>query len=185
MKNGDKIYVVRYSTKDYEKCIEDHEAICEQYGYCWFAKCGKKISSATLDTILLEKAKVLLYSREKSYLADLEGYSFSIPNEAVPAYYNDYLYLNMERIAVFLKLRNISKLVTDITGNLRAISTGRIVENIFRHSSCSNLYAIYESDEEKNKRTECVYNHEGFCENAKSVNYMYKCERPKACEKFE
>lgn len=184
MEHGTKVYVVRYNTKYYEKCIEDHQAVCDKYKYCWFAKCGKKVSENTLIQILQDKAYVLLYSRDKSFLADIESYSFEIPEVAVPEYYNDFLFLNHEKIAVFLKLKNIRELKKDITGNLRAITTGRIVADIFKHSSCANVYAEYESDEEKSKRNICVYNKEGFCQNKRSVNYMYKCEKPAQCSKF-
>lgn len=186
MKDGTKIYVIRYSEKPYKNCMYEHKQVEKEVGYCWFAKWGKKVSENTLKEILTDKALILLYYKNKSFLADLIEYSFTPPMSGYPDYYDEVVFQDYERIAVYLKLKKIREVDSDIIEKLITNSTGRVVDEIFHHSSCSNVYSTYYEDitSELQDGDACIYIRKKRCSNKKCVNYDYFCEKPMQCTKY-
>lgn len=186
MEDGTRVYVIRYSEKPYANCIYEHQKIENEVGYCWFAKWGKKVLDATWKEVMNDNAYILLYYKDKSYLAKLIGFSHDRPSIGYPEYYNQIVFENNSKISVYLKLNNFKKVESTIIEKLITNSTGRVVEEIFHHSSCANVYATYYEDisEELHDEDACIYVRKNRCGNKKCVNYEYLCEKPKQCKKY-
>ena len=58
LQQGQKLLVLRYGKQIIENCIELHQEIIEEIGYCWFGKLGTVPSKNPL--MLCWKRKILL-----------------------------------------------------------------------------------------------------------------------------
>ena len=186
MLNDERVYVIRYNDKVQKNCIPEHMKIEDANGYCWFAKCGSKISERVLNSLIKDKIKIILYSRKKTYIADLAEFKYEIQNYGYPEYYENTIFQTKRKVAVFLKLFNITEIDGYVINKLRAISTGRIVSDIFWHSSCSNVFAVYldTDNEELFKRRNCSFLKNGVCENKTSITYGSECFHAYKCDRY-
>ena len=51
MVEGQKFLVVRFGTNIVEDCVNKHQEVIEQKGYCWFGKIGVVPSKKVLQSV--------------------------------------------------------------------------------------------------------------------------------------
>ena len=191
--SGQNLLVLKYSTKIKKDIIDEHKALIDKNGYCWYGKLGNATSEQIVSSIKgADNPAIILYTKGKLFLCDFVEMTTSRPSSGYPAYYDkEYIYPSC-----FFKLTSIDEAPLDILGYLIVRSSGRILSDIFsKQCMASTLFVAYKKVEElpsipKNKvakgqavpKTEiCKYSQNRICECRKSVNFRYPCERPMTC----
>ena len=57
LKNGQKTLIIRYGKKG--NCIEEHNSVIEEDGYCWFGKIGVVPSAKVVQAVLEEDNPII------------------------------------------------------------------------------------------------------------------------------
>ena len=196
MKKGQQFILLRYSNTIVPNTIEQHKAIIDELGYCWFGKIGvvpsAKIRKAILDE---EEPCILLYTRGIVHECRLLDISEKKPAYGCPAYYET------EGIipSVYFKLLSIDPVAIKELERYRVISTGSPLLDAVGRSMTSYFFAEWtdgtartnvekkiEKAAKKEKRellppNDCVYRKEGKCTLKSCINYKYECDRPSRC----
>ncbi len=138
MKKGQQFILLRYSNNIVPDTIEQHKAIIDELGYCWFGKIGvvpsAKIQKAILDE---EEPRILLYTKGIAHECRLLDISEKKPAYGCPAYYE------MEGIypSVYFKLPSIDPVAIKELERYRVISTGSPLLDAVGRSMTSYFFA--------------------------------------------
>ncbi len=201
IQQGQKLLILRYGKQIVENCIELHQGVIEETGYCWFGKLGIVPSKTSIDAVLdEEKPAIILYARGSAFLCEISEVIYEKPDVGYPSYYKTELFDKLSYPTIYFKLVSIEPLNIDELEKFTVISSGNNVINTLLHSMSSFLFISYgktdvikEETNEKKKITapkkeklaenDCVYKKDGKCSLKSFVNYQYECERPSTCMK--
>lgn len=198
MKKGQHFLLLRYSNNIVPNTIEQHTAIIEELGYCWFGKIGI-VPSPRIQRELLaeEEPRIILYSRGVAHECLLLAISEKKPSNGCPKYYET------EGVypSVYFKLGFIEPIHIAELDRYRIVSTGRTLTDAIWHSMTSYFFAewpdgisrlapqktITTVKKEKTREllppNDCVYRKNGKCTCRSCISYQYECERPSMCLK--
>ena len=203
MVDGQKFLVIRFGTNIVEDCVEKHQDIIEQNGYCWFGKIGVVPSQKVLQSVFEEeKPTLILYTRNKAYICELLETTDKKPIEGYPKYYEDELFETGRVPKIYFKLRSIHKMELSELSKCIICSSGNGLLNTLNKSMSSFFVAevpnsnsirredvtIKKTRPQKNKTNkldinDCLYRKDGKCNLKGFVNYQYECTRPSNCIK--
>lgn len=198
MRKGQQFLLLRYSNNIVPDTIQQHQAVIDKLGYCWFGKIGvvpsAKIQKAILDE---DEPRIILYTRGVAHECHLLGIAEKKPSEGCPKYYEtEGVFPN-----VYFKLASIEPVEIPALDKYSIISTGRKLPDAIWHSMTSYFFAEWPDREKKipgEKRrevqakkekiellptTDCVYRKNGKCTCRSCISYQYECERPSMCLK--
>ena len=181
MRDRQKYLLLRYSDVE-RNCIDLHQEIIQQVGYCWFGKIGSVPSSKMLSEVFFEQSPVLvLYRKNASYICELEKYTLQTPNKGIPEYYNS----KGINPSIYFCLRSITQCDNSLFHTSIVMSTGAYVEDVIYRSRIPFMLCQYidESKMPPLAEDDCRYQKDGFCTCRSCVNYDCLCERPKQCTK--
>ena len=191
---GQRVLIIRYGKK--KDCIEKHQEVLENIGYCWFGKIGVIPSAKVIKAIQDEDVpKIVLYSQGKSFVADMTEVSYEKPQEGYPAYYQTELFDETVFPKSYYKITSIKPLDGNDLDKLRIVSSGSRALDTLNRSMSSFFFAefgkarLVSTIEKKTKRpkikeidiNDCVYRKNGMCGRKGFINYGYECERPSGC----
>ena len=194
LQEGQKVLIIRYGKK--ADCIERHEEVINELGYCWFGKIGVVPSSKVINAILSEdEPRIVLYSQGKGFVAAVEGVEYEKPTLGYPDYYQRELYDELVFPKCYFKITSIRKLSSEEMAKLKIVSSGNSAVETLNSSMSSFFYAEYgktklvvaEPKKLKNNKkqvlesNECYYRKNGKCQKKGFVNYEYDCDRPNTC----
>ena len=191
--SGQNLLVLKYSTKLKKDIIDQHKALIDKNGYCWYGKIGGITSEQIVYSLkAADNPAIILYTKGKLFLCDFIEMTTDRPSSGYPAYYDEeYIYPSC-----YFKLKSIDEASLGILDYLIVRSSGRILSNIFsKQCMASTFFVAYEKVEELPPMPEikttkrkgvvtteiCKYSRKGICGCRKSVNYRYSCERPMTC----
>lgn len=201
LQQGQKLLVLRFGKQIVENCIELHQEIIEEKGYCWFGKLGTVPSKKSIDAVLdEEKPSIILYARGSAFLCEISEVIYEKPDEGYPGYYKNELFDKLSFPTIYFKLLSMEVLNVNDLEKFTVISSGNSAINTLLHSMSSFLFISYgksdsikQEPKEKKKATtrrneklpenDCVYKKDGKCSLKSFVNYQYECERPSSCMK--
>lgn len=204
---GDKFLVLKYNNGIYD-CINNHRAVLENNGYCWFGKIGAVPAERALgEKLNPDKPLVVLYCQGDAFVCSLIDVSFEKPSEGCPPYYNAFMYDRNIFPKMYFKLGSLEEIPKEIFSKCISLSSGRLLTETVSRSMASFFYGEYPitdnpilvepapmNKEIKEKRTRkkqkvavdknsCIYTVNGVCTNKQCINYKYECERPSSCMK--
>lgn len=194
LQEGQKVFIIRYGKKS--DCIEKHNEVIVDKGYCWFGKIGVVPSKKAVDAIFIEKfPKIILYSQGKGYIADVDEIVYEKPADGYPDYYQKELFDELVLPKSYFILTSIEQITNEDLSKLKVVSSGSQALETLNRSMSSFFFAEYGRatpvviEEKKSKRVknqkidinECQYQKNGKCTKKGFVNYEYECERPSAC----
>lgn len=203
LQQGQKLLVLRYGKQIVQNCIELHQEIIEEKGYCWFGKLGTVPSKKSIDAVLEEeKSSIILYARGSAFLCEINEVTYDKPDEGYPDYYKNELFDKFTFPTIYFKLASMESLNVNELEKFTVISSGNSAINTLLHSMSSFLFISYgktdvtKADPIEKKKTmtrkkeklpenDCVYKKDGKCSLKSFVNYQYECERPSTCMKQE
>lgn len=179
-------------------CIMEHRKIIEKYGYCWLGKAGKISSQKNIMWVLKEDNPILLiYINRELYICRLTDVSTEVPTEAVPSYYEEYLYEQCIFPNMYFRITSIDEY--DITNleKYTVVSTGNNVGAILPRCMASSIFAEYKDDNiirdygkgiklkqrELLDKNDCIYRKFNKCTLKTCINFQYECDRPSTCAK--
>lgn len=192
-----KILILRYGSNIMSNCMQLHQEVLDNNGYCWFGKLGRAPSDKVIQQILMDgKGYVVLYAREGVYVAKFTEVTNKRPLNAYPEYYNSLLYDEGYIPSVYFKLVTLESLPGGILQNLVVSSSKNALMDTLNKSMNSFFCAEYKGKQEPIKGQKhvekeekkinpvvdgCRYRENGKCNRRGFVNYQYECERPKSC----
>lgn len=197
LQQGQKLLILRYGKQIIENCIELHQEVIEEFGYCWFGKLGTVPSKKSIDAVLEEEnPSIILYARGLAFLCVIGEVTYDKPEKGYPDYYNAELYDKCSYPTIYFKLASIEQIDVNELEKFTVISSGNSAINTLMHSMSSFLFISYGKAEisklepkEKPKvnkkgklpENDCVYKKDGICSLKSFVNYQYECNRPSTC----
>ena len=108
MVEGQKFLVVRFGNNIVEDCVNKHQDVIEQKGYCWFGKIGVVPSKKVLQSVFEEEFPTLvLYTRNKAYICELLDTTEDKPVEGYPNYYEEELFNTGRNPKIYFKLKSM------------------------------------------------------------------------------
>lgn len=161
LQQGQKLLVLRYGKQIVENCIELHQEVIDEKGYCWFGKLGTVPSKKSIDAVLdEEKPSIILYARGSAFLCEISEVGYEKPNEGYPVYYKKELFDKLSFPTIYFKLVSMESLNVNELDKFTVISSGNSAINTLLHSMSSFLFisygktdAIIEEPKEKKKAT--------------------------------
>ena len=199
-----KALLLRYSDFQGYDTIEEHKAVIHSFGYCWFGKFGKKISSKYLSQFMGDSTScmVFLYTAGVLHKGQMNAVSYERPINGYPVYYDDFLYKKEDFIPqVFLRLTSIESVALDTLEQYVVVSSGKPILYDLK-KTISSFIIIQDRDDwvppVKKRRVvkekpvqrvnpvntnSCVYRKGGSCTNRRCINFSYECDRPSSCAK--
>lgn len=206
MKPGQKILVLRYGNNIISDCIEKHQEVIKEYGYCWFGKIGTSPSTKIINALLAEdEPEIILYKKGKAHMCRLEEISDKKPDKGYPDYYQEYLYDQLIFPKVYFKLTSIEEIeLKELDKCIVCSSLSHLMDTLNRSMSSfifamvpdPNAKAINVKEQTKGEKTkptrkkkdlldknDCVYRKDGKCSNRSCISYQYECEHPSVCIK--
>lgn len=203
MVEGQKFLVVRFGTNIVEDCVNKHQEVIEQKGYCWFGKIGVVPSKKVLQSVFDEERPTLvLYTRNKAYICELLDTTEEKPSEGYPNYYVEELFNTGRNPKIYFKLKSMQVwelsemnkcVVCSSRNNLmqtlnKSMSSFFFAEMLDPNATrgIGSLGKEKTTGKEKKKKldiNDCVYRKDGKCNMKSFVNYQYECTRPSTCLK--
>lgn len=194
-----KILVVRYGTNIINNCIELHQNVIQDTGFCWFGKIGRVPSKKIIDTIMGEEEKtIILYSRAGGiYMCSIEEITATPPQENYPEYYDSILKANGYKPSIYFKLTSITEIkYSDLSKYIIVSTKGSLTETL-NHSMNSLFLAAEKKDfkassgsnhsssaqQSRLSKKDCKYRVNQKCTLKSCVNYQYECLHPDICIK--
>ena len=194
---GQKLLVLRYNIKAEPKCIELHQKVIDQKGYCWFGKIGKIPSPWMLEAVFADgNPSIILFNRSGAFLAGVSDFSYETQYEGTPEYYSSQLYKNGMYPESYFKLKSIQIIDFNELNDFYVVSScKRLMDTLNGRAMSSFFFVSYKElpssltrntvsdrfDQKKQQGNVCRYAKNGMCTNRKSVNFRYDCENPNAC----
>lgn len=84
------LILMRYSNKIESDCVNKHIDILNKNGKVWFAKCGNKLTNKNIDMFMNNNQhRIILYSRDGIFLANVTEIRFDKPKDCYPNYYDE------------------------------------------------------------------------------------------------
>jgi len=196
-----KILILRYGTNIVSNCIQLHEDVIRQYGYCWFAKLGRAPSKKVISDVFKDgKGIVILYSKGAAFVCHFIDITEKRPIEAYPMYYDEYIYGSGYIPSIYIKLKSIRKLApTELERLIVSSSRNRLTDTLSRSM---NSFFVAETEDyiksvkskpKPNKKNnlksnklnvkDCKYRNNGICKCKSCISYDYECIHPDMCLK--
>jgi len=192
-----KILVLRYGTNIVNDCMQLHQDVITEQGYCWFGKLGRSPSAKVLEQLLEDGfGYVILYARAGTYIARFTEVIYDKPDRAYPQYYDQLLYSEGYIPSVYFKIfdlepmksSQLQELVVSSSKNSLIDTLNKSMNSFFcveyRHNrgEISKIKVVTQKTESRPVVIDgCIYRINGKCNKKGFVNYQYECERPKQC----
>mgnify|MGYP000198128905 FL=1 len=195
--DGQKLLILRYGKQIVDDCIELHQEVIENTGFCWFGKLGTVPAKKSIEAMLSEENPMLiLYARNNAFICKVSDVIYDKPINGFPDYYRTELYDKKKFPTVYFKLTSIEVMNVMELNKFIVVSSGNRAINTLMHSMSSFLFVSYGKSldiedkvvsmkksvkKEETVSADCMYRHDGYCGLKGFVNYQYECERPNNC----
>jgi len=205
MVDGQKFLVVRFGTNIVEDCVEKHQEVINDFGYCWFGKIGVGPSQKLLQSVFEEEEPTLvLYTRNQAYVCELIETTEDRPVEGYPSYYTESLFYAGRNPKIYFKIKSmkkwelseLSRCVVCSSGNSLIQTLNKSMSSFFfaempdlngvRSNRLMSVKADKNTGSEKKEKLDinnCFYRKDGKCSLKSFVNFQYDCTRPSTCIK--
>ena len=143
IKKNDKVFVLRYNDNFITDSMGLHKAICDELGYCWYGKAGKKPNVERIANYIEDgEPKILFYSRKARYIGNLTEFSVVAPEIGFPDYYGK----SMWKPSSWFKVTGLEELESDILEKLVIDSTGKSMKETINSSMTSFYFTTAKED---------------------------------------
>ena len=139
LEEGQKLLILRYGKK--KDCIELHQKVINENGYCWFGKIGVVPSAKVIESIMKEEnPSIVLFSQGNGYVARLEKIEYQKPTDGIPEYYSEELYAANIFPKSYYKLTSIQMLGRADLEMLKIVSSGNKALDTLNRSMSSFFF---------------------------------------------
>lgn len=182
LEKGQSILYLRYSPSIKTDIIEQHKELIKKNGFVWYGKTGTVTSCKIIDEIFTAlNPIIMLYSKPRTYICDIDDFCLNKPKEGYPSYYDD-KYLCP---SCYFRLKSIEPIDNCILNKLFIRSSKRSLADVLS-KQCTSLcfFVSYEEIQElksgkrnnenrkrNNNELECINLFNGTCR-CKKINKL-------------
>lgn len=132
---GQKVLLFRINMNVNKDAVEKHKEVLMKEGFCWFGKIGRIPMLEKIEEVLKEKhPHMLLYTKQKLFLYDIDDSSFTRPKDGFPKYYYQEFFLKGEEPNLYLRIRAINEIPITELAKYYVSTTAKTAEGTFTYS---------------------------------------------------